>query len=126
MIDESRRDRPSSSSTAQEYVEAALAFGNSQKVREFESGNQFADVLERLGSVLRESAEGRFAIVDMLQHSDAYVRLWAAKDALPFAPDQAVAVLETIGAAKGLIGTAARMTLGEWRAGRLFRGSVPR
>lgn len=100
----------------------ALRYGETQKARDFQAGNEFADRLVQLGATLRSSAEGQASLMSLLRHDDAYVRVWAAKDCLAFAPEIAVPVLELIEAGKGLLGTAARMTLTEWRAGRLFRG----
>jgi hypothetical protein len=107
----------------EEYLSNAINFGAAQGDRDFEAGNDFATNLERLGKLLRESPEGQQLLRDLLTHQDPYVRVWAAKDSLPFAAELGVPVLEAIEATKGLLGTAARMTLSEWRAGRLFRNS---
>jgi hypothetical protein len=55
----------------------------------------------------------------MKNESDA-VRLWAAADALKFAPHEAELVLvELAGNPRGVSGFDARMILQEWRQGRL-------
>jgi hypothetical protein len=109
------------STAAQEYLTAAIKFGETQTGRDFEAGNEFADALQRLGRVLRRSPSGQDALMKMLADQNVFVRLWAGGDALAFAPEMAVPVLEAIAAQKGLTATDARMTLSEWRAGRLLK-----
>ena len=107
----------------QAYLAAAVSFGDTQRNRDFEAGNQFATDLGRLGKALREAESGKRLLLQVLTHEDPYVRIWAAGDCLSFAPNVAVPVLEEIEATKGLLGTTARMTLSEWKAGRLFKNS---
>lgn len=121
MKDSGQRPQDDTPGMVAKYLGAAINFGKTQQTRDFEAGNDSATELERIGACLRDSVEGRAALMQLLQHENAYVRLWAAKDALAFSPEAAVAVLEVIEEGKGLLGTSARMTLAEWRAGRLFK-----
>lgn len=109
------------SNAADQYVSAAVKFGETRVARDFEAGNEFADALQQLGRVLRRSPDGQTALKKMLGHENVFVRLWAAGDALPFAQEVAVPVLEAIAAQKGLTGTSAYTTLTEWQAGRLVK-----
>lgn len=106
---------------ADQYVSAAVKFGETRVARDFEAGNEFADALQQLGRVLRRSPEGQSALKKMLDHDNIFVRLWAASDSLPFAQEEAVPVLEAIAAQKGLTGTSAFTTLTEWQSGRLVK-----
>jgi hypothetical protein len=106
-----------------QYLAAAIKFGDTQRSRDFESGNESATVLGRLGKLLRESEEGQRLLGRYLIHDDPYVRVWVAKDCLFFNPDAGASVLEAIEKTAGLLGTTARMTLSEWKAGRLFKHS---
>ena len=104
-----------------QYLAAATKFGNTQRARDFEAGNESATELGRLGKLLRESDEGQRLLIQLLNYDDPYVREWAAGDCLFFKPDAGIPVLEVIEKTAGLLGTAARMTLSEWKAGRLFK-----
>lgn len=106
-----------------QYLAAAIKFGDTQRARDFEAGNEFATELGRLGKLLRESEEGQRLLAQLLNHDDPYVRVWVAGDCLFFKPDAGVSALEAIEKTAGLLGTTARMTLSEWRAGRLFKRS---
>lgn len=103
------------------YQSSAISYGDTQRSRDFSAGNEFADELERLGKQLRDADRGQQLLRGLLQHPDPYVRVWAAKDCLAFAPDLAISALEELGRISGVLGTTARTTLSEWRAGRLFK-----
>ena len=103
------------------YLAMAVKFGDTQRARSFEAGNEFATELGFLGRLLRESGDGQRLLLKLLDHDDPYVRIWASKDCLFFKSDAAVPVLEEIERAGGLLGTTARITLSEWGSGRLFK-----
>jgi hypothetical protein len=109
------------SAAAEEYLSAAIKFGETRVARDFVAGNECADALQRTGRVLRRSPAGQDELKKMLEHEDTFVRLWASGDALAFAPELAVPVLEAIASQKGLTGSSASTTLSEWRAGRLVK-----
>jgi len=59
-------------------------------------------------------------LVDLLEHEDPYVRLWAASYTLQIMPTKAEKVLEEISHVKGVMaGFSAKMTLEEWKKGTL-------
>ena len=104
----------------EDYLLNAVSYGNTQRARDFTSGNKFATKLEKLGKQLRIEPDGQTYLLSLLNNEDMYVRVWAAKDCLFFNSTEAVSVLEALGKIEGLFGTGARITLSEWRAGRLF------
>jgi hypothetical protein len=103
-----------------QYVVAAIKYGETERARDFRAGNKFADIVFAKGKLLRDTADGQRALQSLLTHLDEYVRIWAAKDCLFFAPNLAIPVLEELAKVPGLQGFAAEMTLKEWRAGRLI------
>jgi hypothetical protein len=58
-------------------------------------------------------------VLTLLQDSDIGVQAWAAAYALEFDPAAGEPVLSKLAEQPGLIGFGAKMTLTEWRAGRL-------
>ncbi|MEO8300102.1 MAG: hypothetical protein ABI574_20105 [Burkholderiales bacterium] len=106
---------------SEQYLAAAMQYGAAQRQRDFEAGNDPATKLGSLGALLRGDLEGQKLLLGLLVHDDPFVRLWAAKDCLAFDPSAGTEVLTVLEAVPGLLGTTARMTLSEWRAGRLFR-----
>ena len=103
----------------QQYLTMANMFANAQRNNDFVNGNEPATAIAYLGKLLREDVEGQQLLASHLNHDDPYVRVWIAGDCLFFKPDVAIPVLEAIEKTGGLLGTSARMTLSEWRAGRL-------
>lgn len=79
---------------------------------------------DRLAAVYREirgrGTVAQEALLPLLTHSDASVRVWAAAHSLEFRPGVAEATLiELAESAGGLARVSAESTLREWRAGRL-------
>lgn len=68
---------------------------------------------------LRSTAEGRDAIVALLDDEDVAVRLVAATDCLPWASERGIPVLEEIERADGRFAIDAKYTLLAFRAGTL-------
>jgi hypothetical protein len=68
---------------------------------------------------LRESDAGRQAIVQLVYDRLPCVRLIAATDALAWAPEESIPILEQLATDDGIYGLDARYTLREYRAGRL-------
>lgn len=101
-----------------EYLSAALEFGISRKAKDFRAGNRYADILAKLGPQMRTMADGQAYLLSLLANDDPYVRAWAAKDCLFFAPEKAVPMLESLCQVDGL-SLSASTTLDEWRQGRL-------
>lgn len=107
------------SDESDKYLMAAKSFGRTQKERNFVAGNRFVDKLQSLGQQMRSTPDGQACLLDMLSDEDPYVRCWAAKDCLFFAPERAIPVLESLAQPGGMLSLSASVTLDEWRIGRL-------
>jgi hypothetical protein len=81
--------------------------------------NALFDTAHSLAKQLRQASEGRAGIQMLMEHPLAGVRLIAASDALAWAPDQAVPVLESLGSGSGLHAVSAKYTLRSYRSGKL-------
>lgn len=104
-----------------EYLASALEWGRYQAQRNFRAGNNAATKLEKLGKLLRENPTGQEWILRLMNHESDFVKVWAAKDGLKCAPDQALEVLKCIGSQPGLLGTSARTVISGWESGALFK-----
>lgn len=104
-------------SLIERYRNAAKRHGSGKTVR---TVNKAADEIASIHSELRGRGSAALErLLPLLKDEDSSVRCWAGAHALMFAPKEGVAVLEDLAASPGLIGFAAKMTLKEWRAGRL-------
>lgn len=102
-----------------EYRATALLHGQATDAGDSRRCNRAHDKIRRLQRVLRERGdEFQQGILALLDDEDLHVRVWAASDALAFAPDEAVRVLRKIaGLPRGLASFDAKMTLELWDAG---------
>jgi hypothetical protein len=100
------------------YVDAAKSHGQASLRGDHRAANREYASIRAVWQALRGRDQG-VAILTLLAHSDASVRLWAASHALEFAPDRAEPVLEALAKASGPAATDARMTLRQWRRGEL-------
>lgn len=99
------------------YAEAAHRHGEATA----EAGrpaNADADEIAAIYRELRRRDRQRI-LLPLLDSQDAGVRAWAGAHALEFAPDEGEPVLAQLAEGAGLIAFGAKMTLREWRAGRL-------
>jgi hypothetical protein len=81
--------------------------------------NKIFEAHHRLYKQLRESNEGREAIIGLLDDETTAVRVMAATHSLAWVPDRAQLVLEEIERENSLYGTDAKYTLRSYRAGNL-------
>lgn len=103
-----------------EYVKAASEHGEGSESGDHRRANAAFDVLNVVYAELRRRGpEGQRALLPLLHDKDAGVRLWAASHAPEFSPREGEVALEALKSRSGLIGFTARITLGEWHAGRL-------
>lgn len=105
----------------QEYVKSLAQHILAQRERRFVDGNKFVDIAQSAAKSLRHEygAEGRKAMLSLLDNPDSGIRLNVASDVLDFATERATSVLIDIEKAnQPFEGTAAHYCLEEWRAGR--------
>ena len=81
--------------------------------------NKGAKQLHACYKILRESKEGREALIGLMEDSDPSVRCWSAAECLQWNPDAARRVLEMLRDSQGPFSFDAEMTLKEYDNGRL-------
>lgn len=109
------------SATDEELIErfAELAIIHRELRTAKEANKAFRESIVVLRELTRRGAMAVEKFLLLLEASNPAVRLSAAAKALFIAPEIAELVLEELAAETKLIGFEARMTLKEWRAGRL-------
>ena len=83
------------------------------------AANAAHDQMHLVYKVLRQTEEGRRAILDLTADGSPNVRGWAAAHSLAWWPEVARRTLEALVASDGLCAFSAKMTLREFDAGRL-------
>ena len=102
------------------YREAASSHGRCSAEGDHTEANARAEVVaDAYRELRRRGAEAQRHILQFLDDDDESVRSWAGAHALEFAPERGEAVLAALADGKSLPAFNARMTLREWRAGRL-------
>lgn len=90
-----------------------------EKQGDAKRANRLFDQHHEVAKRLRGAEGGRLGIQGLLAHPQDGVRLLAATDALAWAPDAAVPVLEELEAGPGLHAVSAKYTLKSYRDGKL-------
>lgn len=101
------------------YREAAAESSSSMRTTDPQRANRAHDRLHEAYKLLKQTAEGREAIVGLLVHPDPEVRCCAAAHSLQWKPREARAVLEQLARRDDVLGFEALMILKEFDAGRL-------
>lgn len=106
----------------EEYIATAIEHSRASESGDFRRANRCADRLAELRDALQASGKLRQVLRPLLRHHEPAVALWAAADLLLAGPDNdALEALERVARehAGTSLGFDARITLEEWRAGRL-------
>jgi hypothetical protein len=102
------------------YRTAARVHLAHSAVGAYKKANPEAEIIAACYRELRgRGPRSQATLLTLLDDDDAAVRAWAASHALEFAPDLAEPVLIELEQGGSLAAFSARMTLREWRAGRL-------
>lgn len=102
------------------YRRAAIAHLAHSAQGAYKKANPQAEIITACYRELRSrGSRSQAALLDLLDDDDAGVQMWAGTHALEFAPDLAEPVLTELEAGPSLAAFTARMTLREWRDGRL-------
>lgn len=102
------------------YVKFAAIHGECTESGDYKQGNKAHDILLKALSKLRASGDqGRQALVALLQHENASVRLWAASHLLKTAPAIAIEKIKEIAAGNGMLALCAETVLSEFAKGTL-------
>lgn len=91
----------------------SLMGGNATKA------NRLFNELHAIAKALGQSADGREGLVKLTSDESVGVRLLAASESLPWAPEVAAAALDVIAASGGLYAVSAKYTLKSFRDGSL-------
>jgi hypothetical protein len=99
------------------FREAAIAQGLAMSQIDPKTANQHADIIYEIGRILKaRGADSQVSIMPLLEDENVDVRLWAAAEALGFAPERAIVILKQIEEASvGFRRTSAHYTLKEWQ-----------
>ena len=100
-----------------EYRERVVAWDEAKA--EPSRANRLFDDLHEFRKQVRQSEDGRTAIIGLLKDPVAAVRLTAAVDTLTWSPDLGEAVLEALEDDPSLHAVTAKWTLRSYRAGTL-------
>lgn len=102
------------------YRSAASDHGRANASGDYRTGNRAHERLALAYRTLRARGPASQAkLLQLLPDRDVGVQGWAAAHALEFSPAAGEPVLVELAAQPGLVGFSAKMTLQEWRAGRL-------
>ncbi|MEO8528957.1 MAG: DUF2019 domain-containing protein [Pseudolysinimonas sp.] len=97
----------------------ALRIARDQAFNTPRKANKFFERAHAVAVRLRATAEGRAALLAILDHEDRGVRLGAAAECTPFAATEATKVFRELIEPRGRHSFDAEMTLKEFEAGRL-------
>jgi hypothetical protein len=103
------------------YITEATEYGRCSEAADSKKVNAAYHRLAAVLTRLRASSDrGESILVDLVNHSNGWVRLWAATDLLPLRAELASSALEKLASGRpGGLRLDAEMVLKEWRAGRL-------
>jgi hypothetical protein len=103
------------------YIAAAAEHGRCTESGDYKTGNAAFDRMIAALAELRGRADrGESVLIELLNHTNGWVRLGAATDLLPLRAELASTVLENLASGpQSQLEFMAKMVLREWRAGRL-------
>jgi hypothetical protein len=103
------------------FIAEATEHGHCAESGDYKKGNAAFDRMTAAVAELRERADrGASVLIELLNHSNGWVRLGAATHLLPLRADLASQVLEDLASGpRSQLEFDAMMVLREWRAGRL-------
>ena len=101
------------------FVDACIAKGEGEESGNTKDDRKHYKIIH--SSYLQLKDAGRLEeLLNLLNHENPYVRLWAASYTLQIAPAKAEKTLRKLSCIRGIpAGFSASITLKEWRAGRL-------
>ncbi len=104
----------------EKYIKFAAIHGECTESGDYKQGNKAHDkVLKALSQLRAAGDQGRQALVALLQHENASVRLWAATHLLKTDPAIAIEKLKEIAVGQGMIAFDAETVLSEFAKGTL-------
>lgn len=99
----------------EKYIKCAAIHGECTESGDFKQGNKAHDKLLKALSQIRAAGDlGRQALVALLQHENASVRLWSATHLLKTDPAIAIEKIKEIAVGHGMIALCAETVLSEF------------
>ena len=101
------------------FINACVAKGKAEQIGDSDSDKLHYDIIDSIYQLLKNSTRLN-DLVELLEHENPYVRLWAAYYCLQVTPSKAENALKKLSKEKGVMaGFSAQITLDEWRKGNL-------
>lgn len=102
------------------YVAHASSHGKATVEGDYEQANRHHDAIVACLKNVRTFGEGgRSALLELLDHPDEAVRLWAATHSLDYSEEASIRALEALAQGPGIHAFTASVVLDEWRKGTL-------
>jgi hypothetical protein len=104
----------------EEFVRAAVDQDRYLMLADAKAANRaYHRLMKVLDALMQRPDRGVSALLDLVDHPEASVRVWAATYLLPQHEETAIRVLESLTSGHGFVSSDAKTVLQEWRAGRL-------
>ena len=100
------------------FIEACIRKGEAEEVGDSRKGNKQYKTIHSVYLRLKDN-NLLSELLPLLDHENAYVRLWAAAYTLQVSQPTAESTLKSLANLKGNIGFVAEMTLREWKNGNI-------
>lgn len=108
------------SALVRRYAKAAAAHGRATERGDSNDANAaYRTLVDVYWELRRRGVNAQRALLPLLEDSDVGVQVWAGSHSLEFSPDDGERALTRVAALPGLIAFSAKMTLQEWRRGKL-------
>lgn len=102
-----------------DYINAAKRHGESSELGNYKLSNKHHDILVKIYKQLCRSNSGKLILKELLDHSNVYVRMWAATHSLPYFELEAKNALEEIKKNNEYLKFDIETILDEWKNGNL-------
>jgi HEAT repeat protein len=107
------------SNAVEKFIEASIQHGVGTETGNSKLANKSYKVIKKNYDIIKENDLVN-VLINLLEHENISVKLWAASYMLNIETEKAIAALkEVIGSKSPLISFSAEMTLSEWEKGNL-------
>ena len=102
------------------FIDACIEKGKGEDAGDVDSDRLYYEIIVSVYNHLKDSNR-LIELIDLLEHENPYVRLWAASYCLQIEPSKAKKALKKLTKEKGVMaGFSAKITLNEWNKGTLI------
>lgn len=103
-----------------EFVSLSIEYGKYSDKGDHKKVNKIHREINKIyKKIIKNEGSGINQLFNLMGHSDAYVRLWAASVSLPYKIDKAEKVLRDLMDSGGIAGLYAEAILDMWKSGKL-------